>query len=44
MLDFEDSHKGFASGLKANIEGFITGRNLPSNSLPEYSVTELIFV
>ena len=44
ILFFESSHVLRASGLKASIAGFITGKNLSSTLLPEYSVTEFIFV
>ena len=44
ILSLDDSQVLRASGLKASIAGLITGRNLPSTFLPEYSVTELIFV
>ena len=44
MLSLEDSQVLRASGLKASIAGLITGKNLPSTFLPEYSVTELILV
>ena len=44
MLSLEDSQVLRASGLKASIEGLITGRNFSSTFFPEYSVTELILV
>ena len=43
-LRVELSQVGFASGLKASMEGLIIGKNLPSSNLPEYSVTEFTFV
>ena len=45
LIFVTDSSQVFlASGLKANIAGFITGRNLSSITLPLYSVTELCLV
>ena len=44
ILSLEVSQVFLASGLNASIEGLITGKNLPSTFLPEYSVTEFIFV
>ena len=44
MLSLESSHVLRASGLNVSMAGFITGKNLSSTFLPEYSVTEFIFV
>ena len=44
ILSLESSHVLWASGLNANMAGFITGMNLSSTTLPLYSVTELSLV
>ena len=44
ILSLESSQVLRASGLNLSIAGLITGKNFFSTFLPEYSVTELIFV